>query len=112
MTGPVESLSTSQILKEFKRSKSGIAGLAILLGLFLITIYAVTAIPLKSFTQWNNPNFWIDRPQSAMPVWINLLGARVPEHMTLTSENSEKSEIVENGVRIESHSYNLDFDYD
>ncbi len=112
MTGSVESLSTSQILKEFKRSKSGIAGLAILLGLFLITIYAVTAIPLKSLTQWNNPNFWIDRPQSAMPVWINLLGVEVPEHLMLTSENADKSEIVENGVRIESHSYNPDFDYD
>jgi peptide/nickel transport system permease protein len=111
LTGPVESLSTSQILKEFKRSKSGIAGLAILLGLFLITIYAVTSVPLKSFTQWNNPNFWIDRPQSAMPVWINLLGVSVPEHLTLSSENADKSEIVENGVRIETHSYNIDFDY-
>ncbi|MDP8886573.1 MAG: ABC transporter permease, partial [Thermoproteota archaeon] len=112
MTGPVESLSTSQIVKEFKRSKSGIAGLAILLGLFLITVYAVVSIPLTSFTQWNNPNFWIDRPQSAMPVWINLLGLKVPEHLTMTSENAEITDIIENGVRIETHSYELNFDYD
>ncbi len=112
MTGPVESLSTSQIVKEFKRSKSGIAGLAILLGLLLITVYAVVSIPLTSFTQWNNPNFWIDRPQSAMPVWINLLGLKVPEHLTITSENADITDIVENGVRIETHSYELNFDYD
>jgi peptide/nickel transport system permease protein len=112
LTGPVESLSTSQIVKEFKRSKSGIAGLAILLGLLLITVYAVVSIPLTSFTQWNNPNFWIDRPQSAMPVWINLLGLKVPEHLTITSENADITDIVENGVRIETHSYELNFDYD
>ena len=112
MTGPAESLSKSQILKEFKRSKSGIAGLAILLGLFLITVYAVVSIPLTSFTQWNNPNFWIDRPQSAMPVWINLLGLKVPEHLTMTSENADITDIIENGVRIETHSYELNFDYD
>ncbi|MDQ3882251.1 MAG: ABC transporter permease [Thermoproteota archaeon] len=112
MTSPSESLSTSQIVKEFKRSRSGIAGLAILLGLFLITVYAVISIPLTSFTQWNNPNFWIDRPQSAMPAWINLLGLKVPEHLTLTSENADITDIIENGVRIETHSYELNFDYD
>src|SRR3712207_7924572 len=70
------------------------------------------SIPLTSFTQWNNPNFWIDRPQSAMPVWINLLGLRVPEHLTMTSENADITDIIENGVRIETHSYELNFDYD
>jgi len=111
LTGPAESLSTSQIMKEFRRSKSGIAGLAILVGLFFITVYATVAIPLSSFTQWNNPNFWIDRPQSAMPAWINLLGLKVPEHLAMTSENADKTDIMENGVRIETHSYELNFDY-
>jgi peptide/nickel transport system permease protein len=112
LTSPVESLSTSEILKGFKRSKSGLAGLAILLGLILITVYAIVAIPLKSFTQWNNPNFWVDQPQSAMPGWINILGVKVPEHLSMTSDNADKSTIVEDGVRIESHSYKLNFDYD
>jgi peptide/nickel transport system permease protein len=47
-----------------------------------------------------------------MPVWINLLGLKVPEHLTMTSEDAEKSDIIENGVRIETHSYELNFDYD
>jgi peptide/nickel transport system permease protein len=47
-----------------------------------------------------------------MPVWINLLGLKVPEHLAMTSEDAEKSDIIENGVRIETHSYELNFDYD
>jgi peptide/nickel transport system permease protein len=111
LTGPIESLSASYILKELKRSKSGIVGLAILLGLFLIAVYATVAIPLKSFTQWNNPSFWIDRPQSAMPVWINLLGLKMPEHLAMTSEDADIADNTENGVRIETHSYKINFDY-
>jgi peptide/nickel transport system permease protein len=108
----VEALSTSDIFKGFKRSKSGLAGVAILLGLILITIYAVTTIPLESFTQWNNPNFWINQPQSAMPVWVNILGLNLPEHLIMTAKDADKSNIIEDGVRIESHSYKFNFNYD
>ena len=99
-------------MKAFKHSKSGIAGFAILFGLILITIYAVATIPLKSFTQWNNPNFWINEPQSAMPEWINMLGLKVPEHLIMTAKDAEKSTSLEQGVRIDSHSYKVNFDYD
>ena len=112
MTGPVEALSTSDIFRGFKRSKSGLTGVAILLALILITIYAIAAIPLKSFTQWNNPNSWIDQPQSAMPAWLNVLGLKVPEHSVMTAKDAEKSTLLEDGVLIESHSYKFNFDYD
>lgn len=78
----------------------------------MITVYAVAAIPLQSFTQWNNPNFWINQPQSAMPVWINLLGLNLPEHLILTSKDADKSSLLEDGVLIETHSYSLNFNYD
>jgi peptide/nickel transport system permease protein len=78
----------------------------------LITIYAVAAIPLKSFTQWNNPSFWINQPQSAMPAWVNMLGLNMPEHLIMTANDADKSSLLENGVRIETHSYNLNFNYD
>jgi peptide/nickel transport system permease protein len=112
LTDPVEALSASDIVKGFKRSKSGLAGLAILVGLILVTIYAVAAIPLQSFTQWNNPNFWINQPHSAMPVWINMLGLNLPEHLVMTAKDADKSSILEDGVRIETHSYSLNFNYD
>ncbi|HEX6252764.1 MAG TPA: ABC transporter permease [Nitrososphaera sp.] len=112
MTGPVEVVSTSDIFKGFKRSKGGLAGVAILFGLIFITIYAFVAIPLESFTQWNNPNFWINQPQSAMPVWLNVLGLNLPEHLIMTAKDADKTSLLEGGVRIESHSYNFNFNYD
>lgn len=78
----------------------------------MITIYAVAAIPLESFAQWNNPNFWINHPQSAMPVWVNILGLNMPEHLIMTSKDADKSSFVEDGVRLETHSYTLNYDYD
>ena len=111
-TTSVEVLSASGIIKEFKRSKSGLAGLAILFGLILMTIYALVAIPLNSFAQWNNPNFWIDLPESAKPAWVNLLGPKVPEHIIMTVKDATKSTSVDNGVRIVNYSYTVNFDYD
>lgn len=112
MRGPVEVPSTLEILNGFKRSRGGLAGVAILFGLILMTIYAVAAIPLTSFTQWNNPNFWIDHPKSAMPVWINVLGLKVPEHLIMTAKDADTSTLLQDGVRIESHSYKVNFNYD
>ena len=112
MRGPVEVLSTLEIFNGFKRSRGGLAGVAILFGLILMTIYAVAAIPLTSFTQWNNPNFWIDHPKSAMPVWINVLGLKVPEHLIMTAKDADTSTLLQEGVRIESHSYEVNFNYD
>jgi peptide/nickel transport system permease protein len=112
MRGPVEVLSTLEIFNGFKRSRGGLAGVAILFGLILMTIYAVAAIPLTSFTQWNNPNFWIDHPKSAMPAWINVLGLKVPEHLIMTAKDADMSTLLQDGVRIESHSYKVNFNYD
>ena len=112
MTARVEILSTFGIVKEFKRSKSGLTGVAILFGLIVMTIYAIAAIPLNSFTQWNNPNFWIDLPKSAKPAWINLFGSKMPEHTIMTGNDATKSTSVENGVRIVTHSYTVNFNYD
>jgi peptide/nickel transport system permease protein len=112
MTAHVEVLSTFGIVKEFKRSKSGLTGVAILLGLIVMTIYAVAAIPLNSFTQWNNPNFWIDLPKSAKPAWVNLFGSKMPEHIIMAANDATKSTTVDNGVRIVTHSYTVNFNYD
>ncbi len=112
MTGSFEAHSAGDILSEFKRSRSGLAGLSILVVLILMSVYALAVIPLKSFTQWNNPNYWIEQPQSAMPRWVNLLGLREPEHLSMTANEAEISSVVDNGVRIENHTYTFNFDFD
>ncbi len=104
-------LSRSEIVREFRRSKSGLAGVAILLGLILMTVYSAVAVPLESFRQWNNPNFWIDHPKAAAPAWTNL-GSKVPEHKIMNSKDAEISESVQSGIRNLVHSYSVDFNYD
>jgi peptide/nickel transport system permease protein len=112
MTAAAEVVSRSEVLREFRRSKSGIAGAAMLLGLILMTIYAAVAVPLESYRQWNNPNFWIDTPKSAAPAWTNLVGQKVPEHIVMTSEDAAVSSSTDGGMRTLTHSYTVNFGYD
>jgi peptide/nickel transport system permease protein len=107
-----EIISRSEILKEFRRSKSGLAGLGLLLGLIIMTIYAAVAVPLESYRQWNNPNFWIDTPKSAAPAWTNLFGPKVPEHIVMIAGAAAVSGSTEGGTRTLTHSYNVNFNYD
>ena len=111
MTTAAEVISRSEILKEFRRSKSGITGVAILLGLILMTIYAAIAVPLESYRQWNNPNFWIDTPKAAAPAWTNLLGPKLPEHIVMNAKDAAVSSSMEGAMRTVTYSFNVNFDY-
>ena len=112
MSAPTRVLSRSEIIREFRRSKSGLTGAAILLGLIIMTIYSAVAIPLESYRQWNNPNFWIDLPKSAAPAWTNLAGANAPEHIVMRSTSAQVTESFDGGVRTVTHSYTVPFGYD
>ena len=68
-------------ISEFIRSKSGIAGVIILLILIFMTLYAFFGIPFASFKEWNNPNYRIDNPRLASPIWSDFfvfLGRNTP----------------------------------
>ena len=47
-----------------------------------------------------------------MPGWVNMLGLNMPEHLIVSANDADKSSLLENGVLIETHSYNLNFNYD
>ena len=47
-----------------------------------------------------------------MPVWVNMLGLNLPEHLIMSAKDADKTSLLEDGVRIESHSYNFNFNYD
>ncbi|MDQ6667469.1 MAG: ABC transporter permease [Thermoproteota archaeon] len=110
-----EVLSTrSTLLREFRHSKTGIAGIIILMFLISMTLYAVSSVPLESFRQWNNPDYWIDYPKDAAPAWTNLgiFGQRIPEHIILTSQQASVSSTNENGIRSVTYTYFMHFNYD
>jgi peptide/nickel transport system permease protein len=113
-------------IAEFIRSKSGIAGVIILLILIFMTLYAFFGIPFASFKEWNNPNYWIDNPRLASPIWsdfFGFLGRNTPEHLILSSSvdnndaNSGKNKVTisttnENGINVVTHSYHINYNSD
>lgn len=108
-------LSTrSSLLRDLRHSRAGVAGIIILLILISMTLYAAIAVPLESFKQWNNPDYWIDYPKDAAPAWTNLLpfGQKAPEHMILSSNQASVSVTNQEGIRSVIHAYHINFNYD
>ena len=51
----MSSVSTDEIKREFLKSKLGLTGIFILLGLILVSITTIAIIPTSTFQEWNNP---------------------------------------------------------
>ena len=107
----MSSVSSREILLEFRRSKIGLVGIGILVILVGISISAIVFIPVETFQDWNNPGSWISFPKTSIPAWVNWFPIeKIPEHKILDSPISE-FEKNENIV-VSSHKFGLDFDYD
>ncbi len=106
----IQLVSRATIFRKLAHSRGGIAGVLILVFLILMTLYAVFFIPLDSFKQWNNPGYWIEYPKAAAPAWTNI-GQKLPEHIIRNSDQALVSSIKENGIRIVTHTYTIDFNY-
>jgi peptide/nickel transport system permease protein len=72
-------------LKEFSKSKSGVAGLAILVILLVLSVYVLSAFPSNISSTWNNPKSWQGYPAKAPPSWISYLGQDVPASINFPS---------------------------
>ena len=107
----MSSVSSSEIKKEFLKSKMGIAGIVILSILIAISIGAVIFIPLETFQQWNNPQNWISYPKTAIPAWVNLfMIEKIPEHKIIDSP--EIISIAREEISAVSHQFVLNYAYD
>ena len=77
----MSSVSTNEIKREFLKSKMGLTGVFILLGLVLVSIITMSTIPVSTFQEWNNPEKWISYPKTAVPSWVNFVSSeKIPEH--------------------------------
>ena len=106
-----EILTRREVIQLFTRSSVGLAGALILLSLILLSIYAVAAVPLESYKQWNNPIFWQDYPKTAAPSWTNTDGSLV-KHTILTANDAQKSESNGRGIRSVSYSWKINYNYE
>ena len=107
----MSSISPQEIKQEFLKSKMGIAGVAILGTLILISIIAIVAIPVETFQEWNNPGNWISYPKVAIPIWVNFFNIdKIPEHKILENPNIQTNSNGE--VSLTSHQFGVNFEYD
>ena len=67
----MSSVSSREIVFEFKRSRIGLVGITILAILVGISVSAIVLIPVETFQEWNNPGSWISFPKTSIPVWVN-----------------------------------------
>ena len=106
----MNSINSSELGREFVKSKTGLTGIGILACLIIISIIAATTIPIDTFKQWNNPSNWISYPKTSMPVWVNYFVAdKIPEHIVM--ENP--SIVIKNDViSVASYNFSIDYPYD
>ncbi len=107
----MSSVSFSEVKHEFVRSKTGIAGIGILVVLVSISIGTAIIFPVETFQQWNNPQSWLSYPKTAMPLWVNLfMFEKIPEHKILAEPNVRTQTVGE--ISVVSHQFNVNYEYD
>ena len=106
----MSSVSTNEIKSEFLKSKLGLTGIFILLGLIIISFTTMIVIPVSTFQEWNNPEKWIEYPKTAIPSWANIFSVdKIPEHKII---NAEVFESNKDGIFLTSQQFGVIFEYD
>ena len=106
----MNSISSSELIQEFTKNKTGLIGIGILLGLVIISIIAATTIPIDTFKQWNNPGNWISYPKTSVPVWINyFVDHKIPEHIIIENPATITKDDY---ISVTSHQFEIEFLYD
>lgn len=73
-------------VKEFSKSKSGVAGAVLLVVLLLLSVYALTSYPKNVAATWYNPQAWQGNPARAPPSWVVYLGVDAPPSISFKGE--------------------------
>ncbi len=97
------------MIREFLKTPSGLAGVAILVIFSLISIVVVFTFPLDYGTRyWSNPKYWEDYPKLVPPAWYNyFVPYRLPQHFV--NDKTAPTEEVEN---IKRWLFEYEFDAD
>ena len=106
----MSSIDSTEIKKEFVKSKVGLTGIGILACLIILSVVAAITIPLDTFKQWNNPGNWISYPKTSMPVWVNyFVSEKIPEHFMLDNPTILTKDDI---ISLTSHQFAMQYNYD
>jgi peptide/nickel transport system permease protein len=95
----------SSLLREFSRSRSGVAGLVILVIFLALSVYVLAAYPSNIASTWNNPKAWEGNPSKAPPTWVSYLGQDYPPSVNFARSEWTNNAPSGSGVYNYSHSY-------
>jgi peptide/nickel transport system permease protein len=104
-------------IKELFRYPSAVLGLIIILGLVILSIYAVIKIPYsEALVLWRGgEGVWDDSPKTAAPAWINFFRKdKLPASMVLSSQDGTAPKTVtpdKNGNPEYFITYTIDYPY-
>jgi peptide/nickel transport system permease protein len=103
----------SKTIAHLVRSRGGLAGIIIIIFLLSLTAYGLFFVPIETYSQWNNPNYWIDHPKAAAPAWMTGgFGPKPFTHLILNEKMAEISTKETNGIRTVLHTYVINIQTD
>jgi len=106
----MSNVSSSEIKREFVKSKIGLIGIGILASLVILSMIAFITIPIDTFKQWNNPGSWISYPKTSVPAWVNYFTAeKIPEHLIMDKPTTITKEGI---ISLVSHQFGIQYHYD
>jgi len=106
----MSNVSSSEIKREFVKSKIGLIGIGILASLIILSMIAVITIPIDTFKQWNNPGSWISYPKTSVPAWVNYFTTeKIPEHLIMDKPTAITKDDV---ISLVSHQFGIQYHYD
>ena len=100
----------NEFWSEFRKEKSGLIGLGILIIALLIVIFEPLILPWKDAnTKWRSIDYWQDNSANAPPAWTNAF-TKLKAPVTMRIENAKKEESeLDNGVKLVT--YTFDYHY-
>lgn len=105
----------TNLLRQFKSYPSAVAGLAIIVLMITLAIYALVAIPYSQAIQlWRGgDNVWLETPRNARPAWFNFFyKEKLPETIVLrTTDDPNLKTLVDLGGGMSASDVVLEFDY-
>ncbi len=100
--------SLSDFWFEFRREKSGLIGLGLLLFFVFLAIFAPLIVPSEANTHWRDVTYWQNLPRAVPPEWVNVFSAKKkPPHMTLLPADTETRQIG----KIVEVTYTFEYEY-
>jgi len=70
---------------EYRKYKSGIVGLVLLMFLVVMAVGAPLFAPQENYENWMNSEYWVENPKGVPPAWVNYFSSKkLPTHLILT----------------------------